>query len=68
MALYLGMMSGTSMDAIDASLVDFEATPLRIVASSATAFEPSLKRRIAALVDRSTLRWPAPLQRPPTNC
>jgi anhydro-N-acetylmuramic acid kinase len=51
MALYLGMMSGTSMDAIDASLVDFEATPLRIVASSATAFEPSLKRRIAALVD-----------------
>ena len=51
MALFLGMMSGTSMDAIDASLVDFGVTPLRIVASSATAFDPALKRRIAALVD-----------------
>jgi anhydro-N-acetylmuramic acid kinase len=51
MALYLGMMSGTSMDAIDAALVDFDVTPLRILAASATAFEPDLKRRIAALVD-----------------
>lgn len=51
MALYLGMMSGTSMDAIDAALVDFDVTPLGIVASSATAFEPDLKRRITALVD-----------------
>jgi anhydro-N-acetylmuramic acid kinase len=52
MALYLGMMSGTSMDAIDAALVDFDVTPLCIVASSATAFEPDLKQRITALVDR----------------
>jgi anhydro-N-acetylmuramic acid kinase len=51
MPLYLGMMSGTSMDAIDAVLVDFDGTPLCIVASSATAFEPDLKRRITALVD-----------------
>jgi len=51
MALYLGMMSGTSMDAIDAALVDFDVTPLRIVARSATAFEPDLKQRITALVD-----------------
>ena len=49
--LYLGMMSGTSMDAIDASLVDFSESPLRILASSATEFEPALKRRIAALID-----------------
>ena len=39
------------MDAIDASLVDFDVTPLKILASSATPFEPGLKRRIAALVD-----------------
>jgi len=52
MALYLGMMSGTSMDAIDAALVDFDRTPLCIVACSATAFEPDLKRRITALADR----------------
>jgi anhydro-N-acetylmuramic acid kinase len=51
MGLYLGLMSGTSMDAIDASLVDFGVTPLRMVASSATAFEPALKKRIATLLD-----------------
>jgi anhydro-N-acetylmuramic acid kinase len=44
-------MSGTSMDAIDVSLVDFAEAPLRIVASSATAFDPALKQRIAALIE-----------------
>ncbi len=53
MGLYLGLMSGTSMDAIDASLVDFDVKPLRIVASSATPLPPDLKRRIAALIDSS---------------
>ena len=53
MGLYLGLISGTSMDAIDAALVDFDAAPLRIVATSATAFDPSLKRRISALIDRA---------------
>jgi anhydro-N-acetylmuramic acid kinase len=51
MGLYLGLMSGTSMDAIDASLVDFDVTPLRIVAASATPFDPELKRRIASLIE-----------------
>jgi anhydro-N-acetylmuramic acid kinase len=51
MALHLGMISGTSMDAIDAALVDFDVKPLRIVATSATAFEPALKRRMSALID-----------------
>jgi anhydro-N-acetylmuramic acid kinase len=51
MGLYLGLMSGTSMDAIDASLVDFGVKPLRIVASSATPFDPELKTRIAALLE-----------------
>ena len=49
--LYLGMISGTSMDAIDAALVDFSAAPLQVVATSATAFDPALKRRVAALID-----------------
>jgi anhydro-N-acetylmuramic acid kinase len=53
MALFLGLISGTSMDAIDAALVDFEAKPLRVVATSATAFEPALKARVAALIDRA---------------
>jgi anhydro-N-acetylmuramic acid kinase len=51
MGIYLGLISGTSMDAIDAALVDFDVAPLRIIATSATAFDPALKRRISALID-----------------
>ncbi len=51
MGFYLGLMSGTSMDAIDAALVDFEVSPLRIIATSTTAFDPKLKRRIAQILD-----------------
>jgi anhydro-N-acetylmuramic acid kinase len=53
MAIYLGLISGTSMDAIDAALVDFEAAPLCIIATRATPFEPDLKRRISALIDQA---------------
>jgi anhydro-N-acetylmuramic acid kinase len=53
MALYLGLISGTSMDAIDAALVDFGVKPLRVVATSATPFEPQLKARVAAAIDRA---------------
>ncbi len=41
MGIYLGLISGTSMDAIDAALVDFDVAPLRIIATSATPFEPA---------------------------
>jgi anhydro-N-acetylmuramic acid kinase len=51
MGFYLGLMSGTSMDAIDAALVDFDVSPMRIIATSATAFAPELKRRIANILD-----------------
>jgi anhydro-N-acetylmuramic acid kinase len=51
MGLFLGLMSGTSMDAIDAALVDFGVSPLRLIAVSATPFEPTLKRRIANILD-----------------
>jgi anhydro-N-acetylmuramic acid kinase len=53
MGMYLGLISGTSMDAIDAALVDFDVAPLRIIATSATQFEPELKRRVAALIDNA---------------
>jgi anhydro-N-acetylmuramic acid kinase len=52
MGLYLGLISGTSMDAIDAALVDFEEQPLRVLAASATPYTAALKDRVAALVDR----------------
>jgi anhydro-N-acetylmuramic acid kinase len=53
MGIYLGLISGTSMDAIDAALVDFDVAPLRVIATSATAFDPALKRRMTALIDRA---------------
>jgi anhydro-N-acetylmuramic acid kinase len=51
MGLYLGLISGTSMDAIDAALVDFAQSPLSLVAASATALDPDLKARITALIE-----------------
>jgi anhydro-N-acetylmuramic acid kinase len=52
MALYLGLISGTSMDAVDAALVEFGAgSPLTVVAASATPYEPSIKGRLAALME-----------------
>jgi anhydro-N-acetylmuramic acid kinase len=51
MGLFVGLISGTSMDAIDAVLVDFDSAPLSLVAASATPFDPALERRIAAVID-----------------
>lgn len=53
MKLYLGLISGTSMDAIDAALVDFDAAPLRVIATSATRYEPNLKAQLSALIDHA---------------
>lgn len=51
MGLYLGLISGTSMDAIDAALVDFDSAPPRVLATQASTIEPTLARRLASILD-----------------
>ena len=47
--LYIGIMSGTSADGIDAALVDFGGPRPNILATRFTPFEPTLRRQIMAL-------------------
>jgi len=57
----IGLISGTSFDAIEAAAVDFELAgevlEARVVATSSTPYEPDLRRRIAAALPpaRTTL-------------
>lgn len=47
-ALYLGLISGTSADAIDVALASFDPTP-RVHASLAAPYPPELRQRVIAL-------------------
>ena len=46
MALYLGLMSGTSMDGIDAALVEIDNTKISLIESHSAPLQPALKRRL----------------------
>lgn len=47
--IYLGLMSGTSMDAVDAVAVQFNQQTLQLLASHSTALPTELRERLSAL-------------------
>ena len=47
--LYIGLMSGTSMDAIDAALIDFSSTPPRMIATHSEPMPHTLKKELIDL-------------------
>lgn len=55
MELYVGIMSGTSVDGIDAVLVDFDGGNAQMIANHSQPFPNDLKRDVVALLQTFTV-------------
>ncbi len=54
MAYYIGLMSGTSMDAIDAALLDFSNDSCKLIATHSHAFPYELEQKLQQLIQSET--------------
>ena len=50
MALYIGLISGTSMDGVDAALLDIEEDAISLAATRAHPFPPTLRNDLTRLI------------------
>lgn len=50
--LYVGLISGTSVDGVDAVLADFDADACRIVAAATTPYPHGLAARVRSLIEK----------------
>ena len=48
--IYIGLMSGTSLDGVDVTIVDFADFPPRLIHCQSTAYEDSLRQQLRELI------------------